>query len=86
MSVPPAALATYETLRAEVIAGQARPTGLAVVIYHGMLRGLAVMLAEAPPISAPRTSSPAPMPLDREFLHFVANMVLQSQSQVSHVY
>ncbi|MGO8856889.1 MAG: hypothetical protein ACLQO1_14430 [Steroidobacteraceae bacterium] len=43
MNLPPAALSTYETLRAEVLGGQARPAGLAAVIYHGMLRGLAVI-------------------------------------------
>jgi hypothetical protein len=46
MSLPSAALATYEGLRAEVLNGQARPQGLAVVVYHGMLRGLAVILTE----------------------------------------
>lgn len=90
MNVPPAALATYETLRGEVLHGQARPAGLAAVIYHGMLRGLAVMLNDIPSAAFSPAPAPAPAsdirPLDRELLRLVANMVLQSQSQVSHVY
>jgi hypothetical protein len=87
MSVPPAALATYETLRGEVLNGHARPLGLSAVIYHGMLRGLDVMLTDIPSTcSSRRTSTPDPAPLDRELLRVVTNMVLQAQSQVSHVY
>jgi hypothetical protein len=89
MSVPPAALPRYERLRAEVLNGQARPEGLTAVAYHGMLRGLALILTEV----VPETPSPAAsttvveaVPLDREFLRLLANMLLQSQSQVMHVY
>jgi hypothetical protein len=88
MIVPPAALATYETLRGEVLRGQARPAGLAAVIYHGMLHGLAVILTNIPATEFSPTPAPGSdiRPLDRELLHLVANMVLQSQAQVSHVY
>jgi hypothetical protein len=54
-----------------------------------MLRGLALILTEV----VPETPSPAApttvveaLPLDREFLRLLANMLLQSQSQVMHVY
>jgi hypothetical protein len=88
MSAPPAALATYETLRAEVLGGQARPAGLAAVIYHGMLRGLAVILTDValPAVSAPTAPSSDISPFDPDLLRLVANMVLQAQSQVNHVY
>ena len=88
MSVPPAALSTYETLRAEVINGQARPAGLAAVIYHGMLRGLEVIFNDValPAASAPRAPSSDISSLDPDLLRLVANMVLQMQSQVNHVY
>jgi len=88
MNVPPAALATYETLRAEVLGGRARPAGLAAVIYHGMLRGLAVILTEvAPPaVSAPRAPASDISSVDPDLLRLVANMVLQMQSQVNHAY
>jgi hypothetical protein len=89
MSVPAAALPTYERLRAEVLNGQARPEGLTAVAYHGMLRGLALILTELV-LEVPSATAPTPaaeaVPLDREFLHLLANMVLQSQSQVMHVY
>ena len=89
MSVPTAALPTYERLRAEVLNGQARPAGLTAVAYHGMVRGLALILTEVTPeVLSP--AAPAPVaeavPLDRKFLRLLANMVLQSQSQVMHVY
>jgi hypothetical protein len=89
MSVPPAALPTYERLRAEVLNGQARPEGLTAVAYHGMLRGLALILTElVPEVPSPAVSAPVAeaVPLDREFLRLLANMLLQSQSQVMHVY
>ena len=89
MSVPPAALLTYEQVRARVINSQPYPEGLAAIVYHGMARGLAVML------TAPATNvTPPPLPVsapeggsfDRELLRLIANMVLQSQSEVMHVY
>jgi hypothetical protein len=88
MSVPPTALATYETLRAEVLGGQARPAGLAAVIYHGMLRGLAVILTDValPAVSAPRAPACDISSVDPDLLRLVANMVLQLQSQVNHAY
>ena len=88
MNAPPAALATYETLRAEVIGGQARPAGLAAVIYHGMLRGLAVILTDValPAVSAPRAPASDINSVDPDLLRLVANMVLQMQSQVNHAY
>jgi hypothetical protein len=88
MNVPPAALATYETLRAEVLVGQARPAGLAAVIYHGMLRGLAAILADValPAVSAPRAPASDISSVDPDLLRLVANMVLQLQSQANHVY
>lgn len=88
MNVPPAALATYETLRAEVLNGQARPAGLAAMIYHGMLRGLAVILTDValPVVSAPRAPASDISAVDPDLLRLVANMVLQMQSQVNHAY
>lgn len=89
MSVPPGALPTYERLRAEVLTGQARPEGFIAVAYHGMLRGIALILTElVPEVPQPAASAPVgeAVPLDREFLRLLANMLLQSQSQVMHVY
>jgi hypothetical protein len=88
ISVCPAALPTYEQLRGEVLSGQAHPEGLTAIVYHGMLRGLAVILTEAP--AEGERASRAPVleagPLDGELLRLLTNMILQSQSQVKHVY
>lgn len=89
MSVPPAALPTYEQLRARVINSQPHPEGLAAIVYHGMARGLAVMLTEPATnvTSSPlQVSAPDGCPFNRELLRLIANMVLQSQSEVMHVY
>jgi hypothetical protein len=89
MIVPPAGLLRYEQLRAEVLNGQARPDGLAAMVYHGMIRGLVVILTEPTPetrSSPSQVSPPEGVSLDRELLRLIANMVLQSQSQVMHVY
>jgi hypothetical protein len=84
----PAALQAYETLRTEVVAGRARPEGLCAVVHHGLLRGVALLLSSHASADAalPCHAAPAPFTQDREFLHLVANMVLQTQSEVSHVY
>jgi hypothetical protein len=89
VNVPPEALATYEGLRAEVLDGRARPEGLAAIAYHGMLRGLTVIMSEitaSPPSLPPREPLSHAAPLDQELLHLIANMVLESQSQLTHVY
>jgi hypothetical protein len=88
MTVPPAALLTYEQLRARVISSQPYPEGLAAIVYHGMARGLAVMLTEAPNVASSPLQACASegLSFDRELLRLIANMVLQSQSEVMHVY
>ena len=89
MTVSSAALPTYEQLRTEVINGNIRPEGLAAITYHGMVRGLIVILAE-PDANIPSSPSPGPhsneASVDPDLLRLIANMVLQSQSQVMHVY
>jgi hypothetical protein len=86
--VPAAAVSVYEKLRADVLCGQARPDGLGAVVYHGMLDGLAVLMS----VTAPHTSSHSPTAVipgirgDRTFLRLMANMILQTQSEVKHVY
>jgi hypothetical protein len=89
MNVPPAALLSYEQLRARVINSQPYPEGLAAIVYHGMARGLAVMLTApaANVTSSPlRVCAPEGSSFNRELLRLIANMVLQSQSEVMHVY
>jgi hypothetical protein len=81
-------VAMYEQLRAEVLLGRARPEGLGAVIYHGLLDGVA-LLCSSTDCGAPRAqhpSIPRPSVPDRELLRLLTNMVLQTQSEVMHVY
>jgi hypothetical protein len=76
-------------LRADVLCGQARPDGLGAVVYHGMLDGLAVLMSvvHAPHVaSGPTTAAISGIRGDRTFLRLMANMILQTQSEVKHVY
>ena len=81
-------VALYEQLRAEVLLGRARPEGLGAVIYHGLLDGVALLCSSterrAPRLRQP--STPRPSVPDRELLRLLTNMVLQTQSEVMHVY
>ena len=81
-------VALYERLRAEVLRGEARPEGLGAVVFHGFAEGLKLLCRAtgASAAAAPRLSSPSAAPRDRELLHLLANMVLQIQSEVCHVY
>jgi len=75
-------------LRADVLCGQARPDGLGAVVYHGMLDGLAVLMSVSAThvASRPTTSAISGIRGDRSFLRLMANMILQTQSEVKHVY
>ena len=81
-------VATYELLRAEVLRGQARPEGLGAVIFHGLIDGLTLLCSSSNCSLAPthRTSSAQPIARDRDLLRVLANMVLQTQSEIKHVY
>jgi hypothetical protein len=89
MNIPQAALPMYERLRAEVLSGLARPDGLTAIVYHGMLHGLALILteivSETSPSTAPTLTAEG-VPLDQKLLRLLVNMVLESESQVTHVY
>jgi hypothetical protein len=80
-------VATYELLRADVLRGQARPEGLGAIVYHGLLDGLRLLCsssARTAPLA--QHASPPQITRDRELLRLLANMVLQTQSEVMHVY
>jgi len=79
----------YEHLRGAVLVAEARPEGLAAVMYHGVLGGLRVICAMAAPAS---TSLPvaaaapgAASMIDPALIRLLANMVLFYQQEVSHV-
>jgi hypothetical protein len=74
-------------LRAEALGGRAQPEGLGAVVYHGMLEGLAVLMSAAtPPVACPAPTTATSIRGDRALLRLMANMILQTQSEVKHVY
>jgi len=88
--VPPRdhAIEIYETLRGQVLHGQAHPEGFGAVVYHGMVTGLLMLgRASALPAVAPlRDVAISTMPHERQFVRLLANMLLRIQSEVMHVY
>lgn len=87
MPLPSGAIAAYEGLRSDVLEGRSRPEGLGAVIYHGMWRGLLVLLAPAPEPKPVTAAIPSPVIARQPALvHLLANMVLRTQSEVMHVY
>jgi predicted cobalt transporter CbtA len=84
-------VSVYEILRGEVLRGVARPDGLGAVVYHGMLEGLALLMSIT---MTPATRLPPKTPLtpvtdarsDRGLVSLLANMVLQTHLEVTHVY
>jgi len=81
-------VAMYERLRADVLLGRARPEGLGAVIYHGLVDGVASLCSstDCEPAPAHRSSTPRSSVCDHELLRLLTNMVLQTQSEVMHVY
>jgi hypothetical protein len=80
----------YETLRGQVLQGQARPDGLGAIVFHGMWRGLLVLLGATP---SPSLSSPAipdtpsvPVAHDPQLVRLLANMLLLTQSKDEYAY
>jgi hypothetical protein len=83
-------LSTYERLRAEVLSGNVRPEGLGAIVYHGLIDGLKLLCASEIELRIPTQAAAAPqieaMTHDPELLRLLTNMVLQTQSEVMHVY
>lgn len=82
---------SYERVRADVVAGQARPDALGAIVFHGMWQGLRVLLSTpASPSSSssvPPTSAVAPTgTLDRQLVRLLADMVLATQLEAHHAH
>lgn len=74
-----------------VLCGQARPDGLGAIVFHGMWRGLAVLLGAASAASRSGVRAVAAVPPsatvhDRQLVRLLANMVLAAASQVHYAY
>lgn len=79
-------ITTYEALRANVLAKQSQPEGLAALHYHGMFAGLEILLkTEATPptqhhlfnLSLPRDNN--------AMVRLLANFMLHTYSEHTHV-
>jgi hypothetical protein len=82
-------IGAYEQLRTEALRGEARPEGFGAVVYHGMIEGLKRLFAASAhdaALAAPSPAISAPITHDRQLLRLLANMVLQTQSELTHVY
>jgi hypothetical protein len=78
-------------MRTALLCGQARPDGLGAIVFHGMWRGLAVLLGAAStaiPSSACAVAAVPPCATahDRQLVRLLANMVLAAEAQVHYAY
>ena len=83
------AVQVYETLRGQVLQGQARPDGLGAIVFHGMWRGLAVLLSAPSPASpspAIPDATPVPVAHDPQLVRLLASMLLLTQSKDEYAY
>jgi hypothetical protein len=79
----------YETLRGQVLRGVARPDGQGAIVFHGMWRGLMVLLSAPPPAaSSPAIPEGTPVPVahDPQLVRLLANMLLLTQSKDGYAY
>jgi len=85
--LPPAAVSLYETIRTDLLTGRANPEGRAALRFHGMLQGLAVLLNALPAVASPSSPPPVNQSLrrDSEFVRLLANLVLHTHSELTHV-
>ncbi len=84
--LPPSAPGLYETLRDDILSGRPRPEGLAALRFHGMFQGLVILL-KTPTTSPPTLSSSTPPAWrrDSDFVRLLANLVLHTHPEVTHV-
>lgn len=77
---------TYEDLRADVLAARPCAEGRAALRYHGMLQGMAILLRPVVmlPSTAPVPAGPS-LPLDNGLVRLLANLVLHTHSELTHV-
>ena len=82
---------TASTYRDKLVCGTACARRMGAIVFHGLWRGLAVLIA--PHQSAIARQQPAsrlkPTPMvahDRQLVHVLANMVLAAEAGGSHVY
>lgn len=81
-----AAAARYEALRSACLLGQGCREGITALRLHGMWQGLAILLKAStlPPQNPPVPANPVPR-RDSEFVRLIANLVLHTHSELTHV-
>jgi hypothetical protein len=86
VELPPSATTLYETIRADLLHGQACREGMTALRFHGMLQGLAILL-KAPAEPPQKATAPVDRSLrcDSEFVRLLANLVLHTHSELTHV-
>ncbi|MBS1225308.1 MAG: hypothetical protein H6R24_1986 [Proteobacteria bacterium] len=70
------------------MSGQGGAEGLGALVYHGMVRGLALLLTRpvvAPALAAARAMERGPVPPDPRFVRLLANLLLQTEAEGRHV-
>lgn len=80
--------AAYEQLRTQYVRGEASAVGIGAIVFHGLLRGMEIVLAEVPEPVRPvaRSTSASTFTRDHGLVRILANMVLQVHSEVHHVF
>jgi hypothetical protein len=76
----------YEALRANILAKQSQPEGLAVLHYHGMFTGLEILLRTKATPAVTHSSFNLPLSLDNNVIvRLLANFMLHTFSEHTHV-
>lgn len=78
-------------MRTAALCGQGHPDGLSAIVFHGMWRGLAVLLgatstASSSNVRAATTVPPSAPAHDHQLVRLLANMVLAAESQAHYAY
>jgi hypothetical protein len=84
--LPPTAAALYESLRTDLLLGRICREAITAFRFHGMWQGLAILL-KAPTVSPPSSPLPVNQSLRRDsaFVRLLANLVLHTHSELTHV-
>lgn len=73
-------------MRCAVVEGQPRAPGVAALRFHGMWHGLTtVMQTGASALAAPPPTL-NPVQVDDQFVRLMANLVLRTHTELTHVY
>lgn len=76
----------YETLRSAVVTGQGDTEGMAALCFHGMYQGLAILRKTPPTLQPPSgRSTDCNFHCSSEFVQLLANLILHTYEELTHV-